>query len=198
MCMRLRKKNSGQGEHREEANPLHLTGSAVQEKLMLFATTNELLVRSGRGVGVCRIAIGDHVNSMPRLLEADKRKRVGGAVHRPAWTHLALSDDRIEGSRAATARRRTFDRGSQRTKQPRVWVTAAKLQAWPPSGSEWLRLSVHSQRKGSSWWREGWRPHAGHEDAAGDVEGRNDEALRRRFPCLVLESEGIRLRTCLL
>ena len=62
--MRLREKNSGQGEHREEANPLHLSGSAVQEKLMLFATTNELLVHSGRGVGVCRIAIGDHVNSM--------------------------------------------------------------------------------------------------------------------------------------
>ena len=96
--MRLCEKNSGQGEHREEANPLHLSGSAVQKKLMFFATSNELLVRSGRGAGICRIAIGDHGKSMPRLLAADKRKRLGRAVHRPERTRLALFEERNGGA----------------------------------------------------------------------------------------------------
>ena len=96
--MGLCEKNSGQGEHREEANPLHLSGSAVQKKLMFFAMSNELLVRSGRGAGVCRIAIGDHVKSMLRLLAADKRKRLGRAVQRMERTHLAFLEERTGGA----------------------------------------------------------------------------------------------------
>ena len=72
-------KNSGQGERREEAHPLKLSGSAVKKKLVFFAATNELLVISGGGVGVSRIAIGDHGKSMPRQWAADKRKRLVGS-----------------------------------------------------------------------------------------------------------------------
>ena len=139
--MGLCEENSGQGEHREEANPLHLSGSAVQKKLILFATSNELLVRSGRGADVSRIAIGDHVKSMPRLLVADKRKRLGRAAHRMERTHLALLKERMGGSnRAGISRRRSLDRGLQRAggAHDTVGWRTAKLKAWPPPVSVWL------------------------------------------------------------
>ena len=92
MGIRLREENSAEGEHRDEEDPLHLTGSAVQEKLMFFAAANELGVRSGRGVGVSRIAVGNHGKSMPRVLAADKRKRLG---RRPS-TRLPLTRNRSQ------------------------------------------------------------------------------------------------------
>ena len=74
---KLSEKDSGQGKRRDEADPLHLSGSSVQKELMFFAASNELLVRRGGGAGGCRIAIGNHEESMPRVLAADKRKRLG-------------------------------------------------------------------------------------------------------------------------
>lgn len=49
--IRPSEKDSGEGEHRDEADPLHLPGSAVQKELMFFAASNELLVRRGGGAG---------------------------------------------------------------------------------------------------------------------------------------------------
>lgn len=80
--IRLSEINSDQADHREEEDPLELACSAVQQKLMFFAASNEFPIRRGRGVGACRIVVGDHGKSMPRVWAADKRTSAGSAYGR--------------------------------------------------------------------------------------------------------------------
>ncbi|MCY4585729.1 MAG: hypothetical protein OXB98_06780 [Bryobacterales bacterium] len=63
-----------------------------------------------------------------------------------------------------------------------AYLLKGTVEAIHAGGRQRRAKAGKATAKGSSWWRVGWRPHEGVENAAGVLEDRNDEARTEPIP----------------